>query len=87
MGRRNRRAAAGETPRPLFGGQLSYTERAGGRWAVRSVSGSAATKEYRCPGCSQEIRPGTPHVVTWCVDDVAGGDERRHWHTACWSRG
>ena len=85
MSRRNRRAA-GETPRPLFGGALSHVEHAGQRWAVRSVSGSAATKTYRCPGCNQEVRPGTSHVVVWPVDEPEGSVERRHWHTGCWRR-
>lgn len=53
-------------------------------WVVRSVSGTAATKAYRCPGCSQEILPGVPHVVAWPAD---GTQERRHWHTGCWRRG
>jgi hypothetical protein len=65
-------------------------ERYGGQeYVVRRVTGSAATKPYRCPGCRQVIRPATPHTVAWPVvpsmfaDD--GLDERRHWHTACWS--
>lgn len=88
MSRRRRRAAdaGSREPRPLFGGALRYVERAGRRFAVRSVSGSSATKTYRCPGCNQEIRPGTPHVVVWDVDEVGGGEDRRHWHTACWDR-
>lgn len=59
-----------------------------GEWAVRRVSGSAAAKHYRCPGCAQEIPPGTPHVVAWPVDGAgdAGVAERRHWHSACWER-
>ena len=86
MSRRNRRAAGGE-PRPLFGGALSNVERGGRRWAVRRIAGSAAAKVYRCPGCNQEIFPGVAHVVAWPVDDLGGGDERRHWHTGCWARG
>ena len=31
------------------------------------VTGSAATKPYRCPGCHQVIRPATPHTVAWPV--------------------
>ena len=65
-------------------------------WVVRQVTGSAATRAYRCPGCDHEIRPATPHVVAWPatyrrdaqgadeVDEDAGLAERRHWHTACW---
>jgi hypothetical protein len=56
-----------------------------GDWVVRQVPGAAATKVYRCPGCDQELRPGTAHVVVWPAhaQDAA---ERRHWHSACWQR-
>ncbi|MGP3986520.1 ATP/GTP-binding protein [Streptomyces sp. 3N207] len=55
----------------------------GEEWAVRQISGGAAVKHYRCPGCDQEIPPGVPHVVAWPVQgDVA---DRRHWHRACWN--
>jgi hypothetical protein len=63
------------------------------QWVVRQVTGSAATRAYRCPGCDHEIRPATPHVVAWPVsfreddgsdDEEAGLSQRRHWHTACW---
>lgn len=63
----------------------------GEEYVVRPVTGSAATKPYRCPGCDQPIRPATPHVVAWPVvpsllagREGQGLDERRHWHTACW---
>ena len=58
---------------------------------VRRVTGSAATKPYRCPGCQQVIRPATPHTVAWPVlpatfaSGATGLDERRHWHNACWA--
>ncbi|MCW2782002.1 MAG: hypothetical protein JWR35_2451 [Marmoricola sp.] len=62
-------------------------------YEVRSVTGSAATSSYRCPGCNQLIRPATPHIVAWPVVPSlltsfsgTGVDERRHWHTACWQR-
>jgi MFS family permease len=60
-----------------------------GDWLVRPVTGAAATKSYRCPGCDQEIRPATPHVVAWPDQtqneaDGPGLSDRRHWHTACW---
>jgi hypothetical protein len=65
-------------------------EHSDGDWVVRRITGSATGKTYRCPGCSQEIRPVTPHVVAWSVDaPLLGGeavDARRHWHTACWDR-
>lgn len=59
-----------------------------GTFVVRRVSGAASTKIYRCPGCDQEVRPGTPHVVAWPADGVPGGGDvadRRHWHTPCWT--
>ena len=56
-----------------------------GSWVVRQVPGSADAKTYRCPGCDQEIRPGTAHLVVWS-DDTRGLAERRHWHNACWRR-
>lgn len=55
-----------------------------GDWVVRRVTGSAATKAYRCPGCDQEIRPATPHVVAFPADGLGGLEDRRHWHTPCW---
>lgn len=57
--------------------------RPGSDWVVRAVSGQAATKDYRCPGCDHEIAARTPHVVAWPPDAV---DDRRHWHSACWRR-
>jgi hypothetical protein len=70
-------------PPPLRGGWV----REEGGWLVRSISGTAATKTYRCLGCDQEILPGTPHVVAWPAGDAEGTGERRHWHTGCWRRG
>jgi hypothetical protein len=59
-----------------------------GEWVVRTLTGSSATKAYRCPGCDQLISPATPHVVAWPVEGstLSGGGaaERRHWHTGCW---
>ena len=78
------------------GGWVRREEGPDGAWTVRSISGAGATKAYRCPGCNQEVRPGTAHVVVWPVGDAGsgrwtgpepdGGEERRHWHTACWGR-
>ena len=57
---------------------------AGRSWYVRRLSGASATRAYRCPGCHQEIRVGTAHVVVWPAEGTGGLDERRHWHTRCW---
>ena len=56
----------------------------GREWAVRAVSGQAAVKVYRCPGCDHEIRPGTPHVVAWPAIEHGSIADRRHWHGGCW---
>jgi hypothetical protein len=47
---------------------------------VRQVTGE---RSYRCPGCNQEIRKGTAHLVVMPEGSVA---LRRHWHTPCWQR-
>jgi hypothetical protein len=68
------------------GGRLE--EHRDGAWRVRQVTGVAARKPYLCPGCRQQIAPGTPHVVAWPADQLGafgGPGDRRHWHTTCWS--
>ena len=56
-----------------------------GDWVVRQVPGAAAAKTYRCPGCDQEIPPGTAHVVAW-PQQAGEAEGRRHWHNSCWQR-
>ena len=53
-------------------------ERVEDGWTVRSVG--VSDRVYRCPGCAQEVR-AVPHVVAWLHDP----EDRRHWHTPCWS--
>ena len=54
-----------------------------GPFDVLRVQPYQAQKEYRCPGCSHEIRVGVGHVV---VVPREAPDMRRHWHTPCWER-
>lgn len=56
-----------------------------GQWQVRRVTGSSTGKVYRCPGCDQEVGASVPHVVAWPADGLGGAEDRRHWHTPCWS--
>jgi hypothetical protein len=87
MPRHNRRHVGDELPDPGRIGSTIGERRDSWRgedYVVRSVSGTAATKPYRCPGCDQEVRAGAPHVVTWPAEDAAA-DDRRHWHTVCWN--
>ncbi|PJJ70081.1 hypothetical protein CLV28_2559 [Sediminihabitans luteus] len=57
-----------------------------GEWTVQKIRSSSKT--YTCPGCSQDVVPGTAHVVAWSNDSMFGRDaglaDRRHWHSACW---
>jgi hypothetical protein len=70
----------------LQGGATRDESYRGRTWTVRSVSGASSTRAYLCPGCQQDIPPGTPHVVVWPADGVGGLEDRRHWHTGCWQR-
>ncbi|HZW45662.1 MAG TPA: hypothetical protein VFF32_14985 [Dermatophilaceae bacterium] len=56
-----------------------------GEWFVRRVSGAGSNRSFRCPGCQQEVAPGIPHIVAWPADGMGGLDDRRHWHTPCWT--
>lgn len=82
MGRKNRRTPA---PTREYVPSTRVESHPDGDWYVRSLTGSAATKDYRCPGCDQVIRPATPHIVAWSAEDPQGAELRRHWHTPCWS--
>ncbi|MDR1449353.1 MAG: hypothetical protein LBI84_03995 [Propionibacteriaceae bacterium] len=79
-------------PRPLSSSHASFQTKADGRWIVRTMPGSQALKDYRCPGCGVVLRAGTAHVVVWADTaplgsaDPSGLADRRHWHTACWAR-
>jgi hypothetical protein len=84
VGRRNRRAPQA-VPLPAAGAFGTVQSHPDGDWHVRQILGAAATKAYRCPGCQQEIRPGTAHVVAWRADTHDGDEHRRHWHTPCWN--
>ncbi|MGL4743577.1 MAG: hypothetical protein ACRCXL_04205 [Dermatophilaceae bacterium] len=85
MPRSNRRRRDLES-RPLGGAtEVSTQQWRGRRFHVRRLTGVGATREYRCPGCHQEVLVGTPHVVVWPAEGIGGIAERRHWHARCWS--
>ena len=71
------RLRSGDEPSP----HVPAGERVEDGFVVRSVAGTAA-RGYRCPGCDQVLPGGSPHVVAW---PEGRPDDRRHWHTACWS--
>ncbi|HEC10705.1 MAG TPA: hypothetical protein ENI86_14245 [Acidimicrobiales bacterium] len=49
---------------------------------IRRVQPYEANKTYICPGCNQDIPPGTGHLV---VVPEEAPDLRRHWHYGCWA--
>lgn len=78
-------------PRPLSTAGFARLEsKTDGDYMVQSMGSDAAAKPYSCPGCNQQITPGTAHLVAWprvpSIGATAGVDERRHWHTGCWRR-
>lgn len=67
----------------LSAGEVSFVEdpMGSGPAEMRRIQPYQATKTYVCPGCNQEIRPGTGHVV---IVPLADPTDRRHWHSPCW---
>jgi hypothetical protein len=53
----------------------------GGTAEMRRIQPYQAIKTYVCPGCNQEIRAGTGHLV---IVPLADPTDRRHWHNPCW---
>lgn len=84
MSPRRNRPHGGRQPNAPFSDGLERTDQwQGQEWVVRRITGAAAAKHYRCPGCDQEIPPGVPHLVTW--PSLGAVDDRRHWHATCWN--
>ena len=84
MARHNRRRDE-EPQRPTAPTAQNVESYDGEDWVVRRLSGSSASKTYRCPGCQQLVPAGVAHVVAWPMDTVDGAELRRHWHTPCWA--
>ncbi|WP_099024508.1 hypothetical protein [Mycolicibacterium palauense] len=86
MGRRRGAGKRGRPVPPLPAPRRTETGPDGYDYEVRQVSGARASKIYRCPGCDHEIRVGIAHVVVWPADlGESALDDRRHWHTPCWT--
>lgn len=83
MPRRGRRVPPRPLPTParrVEAGPDGY------QYEVRPIPAARAAKTYRCPGCDHEIRPGTAHLVVWPAEGGQSAvDDRRHWHTPCWT--
>ncbi|WP_082684045.1 MULTISPECIES: hypothetical protein [unclassified Mycobacterium] len=75
-----------QRPPPLPAPRRLETGPDGYEYEVRPIAAARAVKTYRCPGCDHEIRPGTAHLVVFPADmGERSVDDRRHWHTACWT--
>ncbi|BBY53602.1 hypothetical protein H7J07_01470 [Mycobacterium koreense] len=87
MPRRRPRSSSGAHPlRVSSSAQRVEPGPDGSAHVVRAVPAARAEKTYRCPGCDHQIRPGTAHLVTWPAEGIGVGlDDRRHWHTGCWT--
>ena len=89
--REPRRETTGRKSRGANGGALGWSglgeksfvedPMGSGPAEMRRIQPYQADKTYICPGCNQEIWPGTGHVVIVPVSDPTG---RRHWHSPCW---
>lgn len=75
--------AGGQRRRDPFANRASYVTDpvTGAQAELQRVQPFQARKEYRCPGCNQEIRSGIGHVA---IVPLGRSDERRHWHTPCY---
>ena len=62
---KNRRPTNNDEEREINPSNQSFEEDENGLWIVRKLTGSAANKPYRCPGCDQLIPMATPHTVAW----------------------
>ncbi|MEZ0492308.1 hypothetical protein AB2L28_08660 [Kineococcus sp. TBRC 1896] len=89
MPRANRRRPDPPPRAPLGRGVDRTVSGPDGTWVVRELRGTSSEKTYRCPGCHQDIPPGTPHLVVWPARGTfspgEGVTERRHWHRSCFT--
>ncbi|NBU32294.1 MAG: hypothetical protein EBS36_03880 [Actinobacteria bacterium] len=88
MGRHNRRQPEPEPREFNPNGTRKVETGRDGSWVIQAISGAGFDKTYRCPGCDQEINPGTAHLVTWEYSGLSMDDnvtQRRHWHKPCWA--
>ena len=84
-GRPLKGTAGGGLPPSLQRGGVTEVRYAGQLWAVRQVRPNDSGRGYLCPGCQQEVSAGTAHSVVWPAESMRELENRRHWHTACWS--
>ncbi len=77
MPRRARRRREVAPPLRIAGPAWAQTE----GYEVRQSRNE--TKGYRCPFCQGWIEPGTPNLLVFPLDRP---EDRRHYHTACWSK-
>lgn len=94
MGRSNRPRRHGRPRKGPAGGGIPPSSQRGGPeqvryagqvWSVRQVRPNDSGRSYLCPGCQQQVGAGTAHTVVWPTESMQELENRRHWHTVCWS--
>jgi hypothetical protein len=50
-------------------------------WTAQRYKGGEDGADYTCPRCSRPVPKRSEHVVAWFEES----DDRRHWHTGCWT--
>ncbi|QFG67842.1 hypothetical protein [Ornithinimicrobium pratense] len=84
-GRPRKGVAGGGLPPSVQRGGVGEVRYAGQLWLVRQVRPNDSGRSYLCPGCQQEVSAGTAHTVVWPAESMRELENRRHWHTVCWS--
>ncbi|WP_131103750.1 hypothetical protein [Ornithinimicrobium sufpigmenti] len=84
-GRPRKGAAGGGLPPAVQRGGVDEVRYAGQLWSVRQVRPNDSGRRYLCPGCQQDVSAGTAHTVVWPSESMLEVENRRHWHTVCWS--
>jgi hypothetical protein len=84
-GRPRKGSGGGGVPPSLQRGGVVEVRYAGQSWAVRQVRPNDSGRDYLCPGCQQQVSAATAHTVVWPAASMQEVENRRHWHTVCWS--
>lgn len=84
-GRPRKGPSRGGLPPALHRGGVGEVRFAGQLWSVRQVRANDSGRSFVCPGCQQQVSASTPHTVVWPAESMLEVENRRHWHTVCWS--
>ncbi|WP_238335743.1 hypothetical protein [Serinicoccus kebangsaanensis] len=82
---RGRSRAGAGPPGDLLRRGVQEVRFAGQVWSVRTVRPNDSGRRYVCPGCQQQVGADVAHTVAWPTEGMQQAENRRHWHTVCWS--